>query len=140
MSSRRSSRPELESPVFFLDRGLGRIYVPSMLVETGHDVRPMAEIYPGGLDQRVDDPTWISLASAEGWLALTKDAAIVRHHEEALRSSTLRVFALDNSNLTGPEMAERFRSHLGRIIQRARKPGPYLYVIHSERIELRWRP
>lgn len=41
-------------------------------------------------------------------------------------------------NLTGDEMAERIDRHLNRIIQRAAKPGPYLYVISRNRIEKRW--
>ena len=76
--------------------------------------------------------------SARGWVALTKDTAIVRHHEAALRRSTLRAFALSNANLTGEEMAARFADNLHRIVQRARRPGPFVDVVQKERLERRW--
>lgn len=139
-SRRRGSLPDPPLTVFFLDRGLGRGLVADMLRSEGHEVKPMADVYPGGLDQEIDDPTWIHDVSAVGWIALTKDSRLIRDHREALEGSSLRVFALDSSNLTGMEMAERIRGHLGRILHRAAKPGPYVYVLHHERIELRWRP
>jgi hypothetical protein len=46
---------------------------------------------------------------------------------------------LPAAKLTGPQMAERISLHLNRVLQRARKPGPYLYLIHAHSIELRWR-
>ena len=51
-----------------------------------------------------------------------------------------RVFALNNANLTGEEMATRYTKHLNRIVQRAAAPGPYLYVVTAAGLELRWRP
>jgi hypothetical protein len=81
---------------------------------------------------------WIGRASDEGWIALTKDTSIVRDHEEALANSTLRVFALNNANLTGPEMAERYRKHLQRIVQRAQKTGPFVDVVTADGLERRW--
>jgi hypothetical protein len=100
----------------------------------------MAEVYPNGLDQQIDDPTWIHRASAEGWIALTKDASIAKDHPDALERSSLRVFALDSARLTGQEMADRIVRHINRILQRAKKPGPYVYVVHADRLELRWKP
>ena len=73
-------------------------------------------------------------------MALTKDSALVRDHAEALAASTLRVFALPNANLTGPEMARRYEANLHRIVQHARKPGPYVEVVHPDRLERRWPP
>jgi hypothetical protein len=135
-SGRRRSRPD--NPVFFVDRGLGRRWVPDVFRTGGFTVVLMAELYPGGADQTVDDDRWIGDVSARGWVALTKDTAIVRHHEAALRRSTLRAFALSNANLTGEEMAARFAHNLHRIVQRARRPGPFVDVVHKERLERRW--
>ena len=78
---------------------------------------PMAEVYPGGLDQVINDDVWIARASEENWIALTKDDRIRWRHAAALEASTLRVFALNNASLTGDEMAERFCTHLHRILQ-----------------------
>jgi len=98
----------------------------------------MATVYPDGADQRIGDETWITLAGTEGWVALTKDYQIIRDHVDALSRTSLRVFSLNNANLTGPEMAGRFDTHLNRIVQQARKPGPYIYVVASQGLERRW--
>ncbi len=98
----------------------------------------MAEVYPNGADERIPDDVWITRADTEGWVALTKDYEIIRDHTETLRRTSLRVFSLNNANLTGPEMAGRFDAHLNRIVQRARKPGPYIYAVASQGLERRW--
>ena len=98
----------------------------------------MAGLYPDGADQLVGDDIWIADVSARGWVALTKDVSIIRDHHESLAASALRVFALDNANITGDEMARRFQANLHRILQRARKPGPYVDVVHKDRVERRW--
>ncbi len=100
----------------------------------------MADLYPDGLDQRISDDQWIADVSAIGHVALTKDTNLIRNHRPALERSTLRLFAIDTAKLTGPEMAERIDCHLDRILLRARKPGPYAYVIHKKDLELRWGP
>lgn len=135
---RRKQPPDPEKPVFFLDRGLGRYYVADALRARGYEVLPMADVYPGQADQRIADDEWIHRADREGWVALTKDYAIVRDHIDTLQQTTLRVFSLNNANLTGPEMAARFDTHLNRIVQRASKPGPYIYAVASKGLELRW--
>jgi len=50
------------------------------------------------------------------------------------------VFALSNASLTGAQMAERYAVNLNRIVQRARRPGLYVYVVMPNRLERRWRP
>lgn len=137
-SGRRTRRPRHTPPVFFLDRGLGRYLVADLLRARGYRAFPMADVYPDGADERVADDDWILRADQEGWIALTKDYAIVRDHVETLAVTTLRVFSLNNANLTGPQMAERFDQHLNRIVQQAVKPGPYLYVVGARGLERRW--
>lgn len=98
----------------------------------------MADHYPDGLDQVVTDDRWIADVAQEGWVALTKDVSIVRDHQAALRATNLRVFALGNANIAGDEMARRFEANLRRIVQRARKPGPFVDVVQRDRVERRW--
>ncbi len=100
----------------------------------------MADVYPGGADQRIADPVWMLRADQEGWVALTKDHSVVRDHRDVLAETTLRVFAYNNANLTGSEMVDRLDTNFNRILQRAAKPGPYVYVIGRDSLELRWRP
>lgn len=139
-SGRRQRQRETPPPVFFFDRGVGRELVPAVFRAAGYEIRVMADVYPDGVDQRITDDEWIARASTEGWVAITKDAAIIRHHEAALRSSNLVVFCLPNANLTGEQMAARFRTHLNRIIQRACQPGPTVWIVQAKGLEGRWPP
>lgn len=137
-SGRARKRPEPQPPIFFFDRGVGRHLVPEVFRTAGYEVRIMVEVYPDGNDQNVTDPEWIARASSEGWVAITKDISILRHHEDALLASTLVVFALPNANLTGDQMAARFNTHLNRIAQRSRHPGPVVWVVKADGLERRW--
>lgn len=127
-----------EPPGFFIDRSLGRTHVAGVFREAGLGVLLMAELYPDGEDQIVSDDRWIAEVGSRGLVALTKDAAIARAHPAALRESGLRVFALSNANLTGPQMAERFRLHVHRIVRRAGHPGPFIDVVYASSVERRW--
>ena len=98
----------------------------------------MADVYPGGTDQRVADPEWIRRADQEGWIALTKDPSIIRDHGDVLAQTTLRVFAFNNANVTGTELVSRLESNFNRILKRSAKPGPYVWVIARDGLELRW--
>ena len=137
-SGRKPSRPDASEPVFFLVRGLGVNYVAERIRKRGYEVLPLVDVYPGGTDQAVSDDEWIARASDQNWIALTKDYAIIRGHTAALAASTLRVFALSNAQLTGPQMADRYDDNLNRILLRARKRGPYVYVVNPAGVELRW--
>ena len=99
----------------------------------------MVDVYPDGADQRITDPEWISRADREGWVALTKDRSIVRDHRDVLAATTLRIFAFNNANLTGNELVARLDANFDRILQRVKRPGPYLWVITSNGLQLRWR-
>jgi len=98
----------------------------------------MHEVYPDGEDQWVPDDDWIELCGERNWVALTKDGNLHRAHEQAITASGVRVFALNSSALTGDEMAARIIHHLHRMIQRAGHPGPFIDVLHADRIERRW--
>ena len=108
------------------------------LRSAGHVALPMVEVYPDGTDQAVADPEWIAMVSAKGWIALTKDLSIVRDHPDALAASTLRVFALNNANLTGVQMAQRYVDNLPTIARRAGAVGPYVFAVTAGGLERRW--
>lgn len=96
-SGRRRSQPDRAKPVFFLDRGLGRYTVAQAIRQRGFDAVPMADAYPGGMDQRTPDDDWILRADTENWIALTKDYSIIYDHRDTLASTSLRVFSLNNA-------------------------------------------
>lgn len=137
-SASRPRRREREPLRFFVDRGLGKVHVAAVFQDAGFDVVLMADLYPGGEDQWVSDDRWIAQVGAAGMVALTKDVSIVRAHTTTLEASTLRVFALTNANITGAQMAERYRINLHRIVQRAHRPGPFVDVVCPSTVERRW--
>lgn len=55
-----------------------------------------------------------------------------------MAETKLRAFAFNNANLIGTEMVGRLDANFNRILQRARKPGPYLWVITPDGLQLRW--
>ena len=141
VSSRRkqSKQPE-EQLTFFLDQGLGRHDVSEAVRSCNFIAKPAHEVYPEAGNFAVDDDIWIRRCAEEGWVALTKDAAILRDHREALKGNGLRVFAFDSAKLTGAQMAERFTLHSNRIASRCKKPGSFVDILHSKTIERRWPP
>lgn len=100
----------------------------------------MADVYPEGGDEGVTDDRWIADADLAAWVALTKDERITRYPEEqaALAASRLRVFAIGNQHLTGLQMATYFAVNIHRIVQRSRKPGPFVDVVLKDSVERRW--
>jgi PIN like domain len=131
----KRSRVELP-PEFFVDRSLGSQIVPARLRAEGLIVHTTAEVYPDRED--VDDDIWIPECTDEGWVLLTKDKAIRRNQaeKEAVQRSAARMFCIPSGNMTGPEMAERLARNRHRIIQHARKYGPYIYAVQHDRLDL----
>lgn len=133
-------KPPAPPPEFFVDRSLGRHIVADAIRALGYVVHSMADVYPDGEDQRVADTQWIAEADERGWVVLTKDERITRRPDEqaALAASQLRVFALGTQDMTGPEMAERYVANINRLVQRSRKQGPFVDIVHPDRAERRW--
>jgi hypothetical protein len=90
----------------------------------------MAELYPE-TEEFVADEVWIREATAQGLVILMKDDAIRRKPAEqaAVLESGARALVATNASLTSREYAELFVENRFRIIQRARKPGPYIYGV-----------
>ena len=100
----------------------------------------MSDVYPNETDEGVADVDWIARAGHENWVVLTKDERITRRPEEveALVASRIRVFAIGNQHLTGPQMAGYDTANIHRIVQRARKTGPFVDTVHPRTVERRW--
>ena len=139
MSSRRKQSKQPDKKLtLFIDQGLGRYDIPGAVAAAGFISMPAHEVYPEAANSAVPDDVWIERCASEGWIALTKDTAILRDHKDSLQGKGLRVFAFDSARLTGLQMAERFERHQHRIARRSRNDGPFVDVLHSKTIERRW--
>jgi len=133
------SRPE-PPPEFFIDRSLGRRHLADALRACGLLIHTMASVYGEEAGQRIGDEQWLRDVGAEGWIVLMKDDAIRRRPAErdALIEAGVRAFCLTNAQLRAAEQTERFVTNRHRIIQQARKPGPYIFGVYDKGIRRLW--
>jgi predicted nuclease of predicted toxin-antitoxin system len=129
-------------PEFFVDRSLGRHLLPDALREAGFTVHTLATVYGEECAQVVKDEVWLRLAGERDWVVLTKDDAIRRRPAELamVKKHAVKVFCLRSGNLTGLEQRERFLSHIDRIVQRSRQPGPWIDGVYQHRVLRLWSP
>lgn len=118
--------PSREEPRFFLDRGLGSVFVPTGLRARGWQITTMDERYGASASQNVADVDWIRDATSLGDCLLTKDVAIARNPTEAevVFNCDARVFTITNAGLTGPEMLARLLQHEAAVFRWARRTRP----------------
>lgn len=128
--------PFLSRPEFFLDRSLARRVVAGMLREAGWSVRTHIEVF-GTRDQEVGDVEWLELCGREGWIALTMDRRIRYHRAEiaAIRRHGAKAFVLASGNLRAVDQACRFLGNEALILAACIDPGPFVYAVHTGRIE-----
>jgi hypothetical protein len=126
-------------PEFFIDRSLGKSIAEGLRAE-GLTVHTMASVYGEQKGQELDDEVWLRDAGKNDWVVLTKDDAIRRRPSErdALADAGVRVFCLTNRHLRGAEQLARFVDNRFRIMQRAQKPGPYIYGVYEGRLGKLW--
>jgi hypothetical protein len=132
--------PPEPPPEFFIDRSLGRRHLAEALRSHGLVVHTMASVYGEEVGQHVADERWLRDAGEHGWIVLMKDDAIRRRPAErdALVDAGVRAFCLTNAQLRAAEQTERFVSNRHRILQQARKPGPYIYGVYERRLRRLW--
>jgi len=129
-----------ENPLeFFVDRSLGKSIVEALRTH-GLTVHSMAEVYGEDEAQRLADEVWLRDAGENDWVVLTKDDAIRRRPAErdALTEAAVRAFCLTTARLRGSEQVERFVLNRNRILQQARKPGPYIYGVYESGLKRLW--
>ncbi len=97
----------------------------------------LAEHYGMPADEAVDDVTWLTDSARQGWVAFMKDERIRRRPAErlAIEASGARCFCITNMNLPSAAMAERYLTNLAAIADACEQPGPFMYAVHSNRIE-----
>jgi hypothetical protein len=124
------------APFVFVDRSLGRIEVPRLLRAGGIELVTLAEHYGRPADETVDDPTWITEASANDWVLFMKDARIRRRpaEKQAIVEGRARCFCLSDGNLPFAAMAERYLRNWSAIVEASQETGPYLYSVRAREI------
>lgn len=130
---------ELGEPRFFLDRNLGRYAVPRGLREAGVEVVSLAERYGVPADETIPDVQWMREAAEHGEAVLMCDDAIRKKNPEERRvlvEVQLRAFIV-NAQLAAAEVVRRFLANRAAIERACRRPGPFVYRRHPNRIELR---
>lgn len=134
------SRPLPDLPEFFIDRSLGYYMLPDALRGLGFVVHTMRSVYGSDAEERVPDVVWLEQAGRAGWVALTKDDAIRRRpvELEALAANGVRAFCLTNANLTGEQQRDRFLANISRMIQRSRRPGPWICAVYERQLVQIW--
>ncbi|MFN8039164.1 MAG: hypothetical protein U0Q07_08145 [Acidimicrobiales bacterium] len=134
------SRTQPEPPEFFVDRSLGRHLLPDALRQAGFTTHTLASVYGEDRAQEVSDDEWIALAGKSDWVVFTTDDAIRRRAVElaAVHHHRVKMFCLTNAGLRGEEQRERFLTNINRIVQRSRKPGPWICGVYADRIALIW--
>lgn len=132
----RRSHPEA-LPTLFIDRSLGRIKVPALLREAGLELVTLAEHYGVPQDETVADVTWLADTAARGWVALAKDERIRRRPAEkaAVRRHGARCVYFTRGDLAAEVYVERILANLDAITRACAQPGPFIYVLHPNRIE-----
>ena len=136
------SRTLPEPPEFFVDRSLGRHLLPDAIRQAGFVAHTLASIYGETRAQAVSDEEWIALAGEQEWVVFTKDDAIRRRPVElaAVGEHGVKMFCLTNAGLRGEHQRERFLMNIHRIVQRSRKPGPWICGVYENRIAQIWPP
>lgn len=124
----------LSRPEILVDRSLGLLAVPAVFREAGYVVRTLDDVF-GPVP--IEDVTWIIEADDRGWAVACKDDRIRRRplEKQALYNSHLRVLCLTDGHLRREEQAERFRANMEGFDRLWRRPGPWVYGVHADRVE-----
>ena len=100
--------PHEQQPKFFLDRSLGRIAVPARLRAADWDLVTLAE-------QRI---------------------RYRRAEIDAVAQHEAQCFVITRGDLTSAMMADRFQASKRAIYEAVNESGPFIYAVHSDRLEL----
>lgn len=110
------------SPVFYLDRNLGRRIIPAILSAA----QISYEIHDDHLPADAPDEDWIRLCGKQGWIAVTHDAKLKSNLPalEAIRDSVGRVFIVSGANHTGQQVGEMLVEHYQILVKRSEQWMP----------------
>ena len=94
------------------------------------------EVY-GARDESVPDVEWLELCADRRLVVLSKDRRLRYRPEEiaVIRCRKLKVFVLARGNLTSAAQVDRFVVNTARIEAALALPGPFVCVVHADRVE-----
>ena len=97
----------------------------------------LAEHYGIPADESIADEEWLRLAGKQGWAVFMKDTRIRYNPAErdAVKAHAVQCFCLSRQNLSANEMAARFIESLEAIERACAEDGPFIYAVHSNRLE-----
>ena len=125
-----------EGPTFFVDRSLGGKTVPGALRAAGANV----VVHDDRFAQDAPDAEWLVVAGREGWLVLTRDAAISNRRRRGglerliAKKAGVRLFVLRSGRrLDGAAMGAALVAALDRMTALAeRLPGPLIARVYVD--------
>jgi hypothetical protein len=126
--------------IFFVDRSLGEIDVPTVLRAAGATVAVHSDLFPDDAPDRL----WLTECGRRGYIVLTKDHRIRTHGIErrALVQHNVRAFFLAQRKLTGKQNGAIFAKALDRMrrFYTGNKPPFIAFVYETGAVKLIQRP
>lgn len=130
MKKSSDTQRQLEFPIFFLDRNLGREKLPTLLRSKGF----MLQVHDEHFQQDEADDVWLSKCGERCWVVITPDTHILRErvNMRAIGRSKGRVFFLSSNNLRAEIWAEALTAAWRDINSAIRnRDGPFIARISS---------
>jgi hypothetical protein len=111
------------TPVFFVDRSLGKHDVPNALRAAGARV----EVHDDHFPQDAPDEVWLPAVGRNGWAVLTSDDRIRYRHAErsAATSAGVALFIFTGKRMRGAGIGDalvRALPEMTRLVHRERRP------------------
>jgi hypothetical protein len=96
----------------------------------------MTDYYGEQEAQRLPDVEWIPDVTGAGFVIFSKDSGLKTSPErDAVVACGARVFLLPDAQAPARHMIERYVANRFRIARRARRPGPYIFMVRPDRLE-----
>jgi hypothetical protein len=126
--------------IFFVDRSLGEIDVPTVLKAAGATVAVHSDLFPDDAPDRL----WLTECGRRGYIVLTKDHRIRTHAIErrAIIQHKVKAFFLVPRKLTGVQNG----AILAKALEKMRRvctgnPPPFIALVHdNSRVKIVERP
>jgi len=126
--------------IFFVDRSLGEIDVPTVLRNAGATVAVHSDLFPDDAPDRL----WLTECGRRGYIVLTKDHRIRTHELErrAIIRHNVRAFFLVPRRLTGKQNGAVFAKALEKMRRfcAGNKPPFIAFVYANSTVKLIQRP